>query len=245
MSDKAIVIKELHKIYKGGFEALKGINIEIKKGEFFGLLGPNGASKTTMINILTGLSIKTSGSVSVFGKDVVEDYMKTRSVIGVSSQEFNIDEYFSVYKTLWYQAGYYGIPENKRSKLIDEVLEIMSLMDKKYTAVHHLSGGMKRRLMLAKAVIHKPKILILDEPTAGVDLSQRYDLWNYLRKLKKEGVTILLTTHYIEEAEKLCERVAILNYGKVVSIGRTKTLLNKSGKEKLEDLFVEVTKDGK
>ena len=213
----AITIKGLKKTYNG-VEALKGINFSIKEGEFFALLGPNGAGKTTTINILTGLTNKTSGEVLLFGKDVVKDYKEARALIGLVPQEFNFDRFETVYNILSYNAGYFGIPQKERPAKIKKVLEQLNLWDKKDAQAQELSGGMKRKLMIARALIHEPRIIILDEPTAGVDVETRKAMWRYFKKLNKEGVTILLTTHYIEEAEELCERVAIINKGQIVAL---------------------------
>lgn len=221
----AIEIQSLKKTYDTGEEALKGINLIIPKGSFFGLLGPNGAGKTTTIGILTGLVNKTSGNAKILGFDVVKDYKKTRKSIGLSPQEINLDVFFSIKKILMFQAGYYGIPKNIADKKVDEVLKKLGLFHKKDETPRQLSGGMKRRVQIAKALVHGPPILILDEPTAGVDIELRHMLWDYLRLLNNEGKTILLTTHYIEEAEKLCDEIAIINNGQIIKQGDTKSII--------------------
>ena len=238
---EAIAIKELKKRYPNS-DALKGITFSIKKGEFFGLLGPNGAGKTTTINILTGLCNKTGGEVLLFGKDVVKDYQEARALIGLVPQEFNFDIFEKVYNILYFNAGYFRIPRKERKKRIEQVLKNLKLWDKRNEQARHLSGGMKRKLMIARALIHKPKILILDEPTAGVDVETRKAMWKYFKDLNKQGTTILLTTHYIEEAEALCERIGIINHGKIVKLDKTENLLQiLEGNVKLEDVFLHLT----
>ncbi len=209
----AIEIRNLHKSYDDT-AALCGIDLTIKPGEFYGLLGPNGAGKTTTIGIITGLVKLESGSVSVFGKDIITDYRFTRSRIGVSPQEFTSDWFFSIEKLLIFQAGYYGIPKKDALPRVEEVMKKLGLYEKREEKIRFLSGGMKRRFMIAKSLVNDPDILILDEPTAGVDVELRRMLWEYLNELHGKGKTILLTTHYIEEAEKLCERVSIINDGR-------------------------------
>ncbi len=232
MSKIAIKINSLKKSYNG-VEALKGIDIEIPKGEFFGLLGPNGAGKTTTINILTGLVFKDNGTCLVFGQDTINNYRYTRSKIGIAAQELSVDWFFTIEKLLYFQAGYYGITAEKAKNTIDELLNRLGLDKKKHSRLRHLSGGMKRRFQIAKALVHDPDILILDEPTAGVDVELRHDLWKYLRELNESGKTILLTTHYIEEAELLCEKVAIIDEGKILKKGSPKRLTNQYGKSKV------------
>ena len=229
MSTYAIEIDGLTKSYDGNVHALDGVDIKIKKGEFFGLLGPNGAGKTTTINILTGLVFKDSGSAKVFGKDTVEHFRYTRSKIGIAAQEFSVDWFFPIEKLLYYQAGYYGIKRNEAAPMIDELLERLGLTKKRGSRLRQLSGGMKRRFQIAKALVHDPDIIILDEPTAGVDVELRRDLWQYLRDLHKAGKTILLTTHYIEEAELLCENVAIIDEGIILKEGNPKSLTRELG----------------
>ena len=228
MSSPAIEIKGLTKSY-GNVHALNGVDIKINEGEFFGLLGPNGAGKTTTINILTGLVFRDKGSTEVFGKDTVNDYRFTRSKIGIAAQEFSVDWFFPIEKLLFFQAGYYGIRKKDAKPTIDKLLARLGLEKKKDARLRQLSGGMKRRFQLAKALVHDPDIIILDEPTAGVDVELRRDLWQYLRDLHSKGKTILLTTHYIEEAELLCENVAIIDEGKILKEGPPKILTQKLG----------------
>ena len=228
MGTPAIDIEGLTKSY-GELKALNGVNISIKKGEFFGLLGPNGAGKTTTINILTGLVFKESGSTKVFGKDTIKDFRYTRSKIGIAAQEFSVDWFFPIEKLLFFQAGYYGIKPKDAKPLVDSLLNRLGLSSKRNSRLRHLSGGMKRRFQIAKALVHDPEILILDEPTAGVDVELRRDLWKYLQDLHSRGKTILLTTHYIEEAELLCENVAIIDNGKILKMGAPKELTRELG----------------
>ena len=228
MPSPAIEIKGLTKSY-GNVHALNGVDIKINEGEFFGLLGPNGAGKTTTINILTGLVFRDKGSIEVFGKDTVNDYRFTRSKIGIAAQEFSVDWFFPIEKLLFFQAGYYGIRKKDAKPTIDKLLARLGLEKKKDARLRQLSGGMKRRFQLAKALVHDPDIIILDEPTAGVDVELRRDLWKYLRDLHYKGKTILLTTHYIVEAELLCENVAIIDEGKILKEGPPKILTQELG----------------
>lgn len=239
----ALEIKDLQKYYASGTHALKGLNLEIKTGEFFALLGPNGSGKSTLINTIAGATKKTSGLVKIAGIDIDHNREETKFLIGVVPQEISIDWFFNVNEALEIQSGYYGIRNNQ--KYIDEVLEKLGLADKKYSKTRALSGGMKRRLLIAKALIHKPKILILDEPTAGVDVELRRQLWDYMKELNRNGLTILLTTHYIEEAESLCKRTAIINKGKLVALEDTKKLIADHNKASLEDVFVQLTSETK
>ena len=229
MSKTAIQITGLKKSYNNT-PALKGVDIEISKGEFFGLLGPNGAGKTTTINILTGLVFKDAGTCLVFEKDIVKDYRYTRSKIGIAAQELSVDWFFTIEKLLYFQAGYYGISTKKANTKVNELLERLGLDKKRDSRLRQLSGGMKRRFQIAKALVHDPDILILDEPTAGVDVELRHDLWKYLKELHKKGKTILLTTHYIEEAELLCDNVAIIDEGTILKEGSPKQLTKELGK---------------
>ena len=228
MSKPAIYIEDLTKSYED-VHALKGVDISIKKGEFFGLLGPNGAGKTTTINILTGLVFKNTGITEIFGKDTVRDFRFTRSKIGIAAQELSVDWFFTIEKLLYFQAGYYGIPSIKAKPRIDDLLERLGLSKKRNSRLRQLSGGMKRRFQLAKALVHDPEILILDEPTAGVDVELRRDLWKYLKDLHSNGKTILLTTHYIEEAELLCENIGIIHDGRILKEGSPKSLIQELG----------------
>ena len=221
----AIEIQSLKKTYDTGEEALKGIDLIIPEGSFFGLLGPNGAGKTTTIGILTGLVKKSSGSARIMNYDVVKEYKNARRSIGLSPQEINLDVFFTIRQILNFQAGYYGMPSKIASKRVDAILKKLNIYDKRNNTARHLSGGMKRRVQIAKALIHDPPILILDEPTAGVDIELRHMLWDYLTLLNKEGKTILLTTHYIEEAEKLCDQVAIINEGVIIKQGNTSSII--------------------
>ncbi len=228
MSQPAIHIKGLTKSY-GDVTALRGVDMTIKQGEFFGLLGPNGAGKTTIINILTGLIFRDKGITEVFGKDTVKDFRFTRSKIGIAAQELSVDWFFPIEKLLYFQAGYYGLTTQKAKPKIDDLLERLGLSGKRDSRLRQLSGGMKRRFQLAKALVHDPDIIILDEPTAGVDVELRRSLWQYLRDLHSQGRTILLTTHYIEEAELLCENVAIIDEGKILKEGSPKDLTRELG----------------
>jgi len=228
----AISIKNLVKNYDGT-EAVNNISFEIKQGEFFGFLGPNGAGKTSTINAITGIANFNSGRIEVFGEDVVKDYRKARSFIGLSPQEFNFDPFLSVQQILVYQGGYYGIPKAECTVRAEELMKLFGIYEKRNATFRALSGGLKRRLTIARALIHKPKILILDEPTAGVDVELRHYLWDLLKKLNKEGTTILLTTHYIEEAERLCDRICILNKGKIVEIDDKKELIKRFAKSQI------------
>ena len=225
----AIEIQNLKKDY-GDTTALKDVNITIKDGEFFGLLGPNGAGKTTTINILTGLVRKNEGVAKIFGKDIISDYRFTRAQVGISAQDFTQDWFFPLDKLLYFQAGYYGITKDKAKDKVDELLSRLGLEEKTNSRLRQLSGGMRRRFQIAKALVHDPKILILDEPTAGVDVELRHELWKYFKELHTAGKTILLTTHYIEEAEMLCDKVAIIDKGKVIKEGSPKSLTSQSGK---------------
>jgi len=244
MSD-AISVKDLVKNYPD-VEALKGVSLNIKEGEFFGLLGPNGAGKTTIIQILTGLCNKTSGEVHLFDKDVYKDYQEARALIGLVPQEFNFDIFEKVYNILYFNAGFFWIPKKDREEIIKKVLTDLGLWEKKDAQARQLSGGMKRKLMIARALIHKPKILILDEPTAGVDVETRKTMWKYFQKLNDEGTTILLTTHYLEEAEALCKRIAIINKGKIIKLDTTENLLKSHGKNAtLEEVFIHLTTNDK
>ena len=229
----AIEIRDLRKSYDDTV-ALQGIDLTIEPGEFYGLLGPNGAGKTTTIGLITGLVRMEKGSISVFGKDIIRDYRFTRSKIGLSPQEFTSDWFFSIERLLIFQAGYYGIPKKEAEPRVIELLEKFGLAEKRETKMRQLSGGMKRRFQIAKALVNDPDILILDEPTAGVDVELRHMLWDLLRELHQQGKTILLTTHYIEEAEQLCKHVSIINDGFIVSEGTPQELISSLGKGVVE-----------
>lgn len=231
----AVEIKDLHKSYKKTKKspeklALRGVNLEIKKGSFFGLLGPNGAGKSTIINILAGLVNKTSGSVKICGIDIDENSKASKFKIGIVPQELVIDPFFNVRETLEIYAGYFGLKRSQRRT--DEIIEALGLKDKALATPRSLSGGMRRRLLVAKALVHNPEILVLDEPTAGVDVELRTQLWNYVKKLNQAGTTIILTTHYLEEAEELCDEIAVINHGKVIACDKKENLMQiLSGKE--------------
>ncbi len=229
----AIEIHNLQKSY-GDTIALRGINLNIEPGAFHGLLGPNGAGKTTTIGIITGLVKLQEGNISVFGKDIIKDFRFTRSKIGVSPQEFTSDWFFSIERLLVFQAGYYGIAKEKAIPKVEKIMKKLGLYEKRSKKIKSLSGGMKRRFMIAKSLVNNPDILILDEPTAGVDVELRHMLWDYLKELHSDGKTILLTTHYIEEAEKLCEKVSIIDDGKIVTEGAPLELVRNLGQGKIE-----------
>ena len=219
----AIEIRNLTKVYKGGKRALDGIDLTIARGQIYGLLGPNGAGKSTTINILAGMVNKTSGSARIWGFDTDENPRNAKNSIGIVPQEIVFDPFFTPYETLENQAGFYGVPKDRRRSM--ELLRAVHLEDKAHAYARTLSGGMKRRLLVAKAMVHAPPILVLDEPTAGVDVQLRQQLWAYVRELNAMGVTIVLTTHYLEEAEELCDRIAIINHGKVITDKPTRELL--------------------
>lgn len=222
----AIEINDLRKSYED-VTALNGISLEVPEGAFFGLLGPNGAGKTTFINILVGLARATGGSARVFGHNVESDYRQARDKIGLAPQEFNVDRFFPIREVLEHKAGYHGVPDSTAQDRAESVLKRVGIYDKRNTRFDWLSGGMKRRFMLARALITDPDLLILDEPTAGVDVQLRHDLWETIIDLNEQGTTILLTTHYIEEAERLCDEVAILDAGQVVDVASPSTLINR------------------
>ena len=222
---KAIVFNKVKKNF-GKLEALKGIDLTIDEGEFFALLGPNGAGKSTLINILAGLMKPTSGSVKVMGHDVIVDYQNARRSLGVVPQELVFDPFFNVREMLRFQAGYFG-KGRENDDWIDEVIEGLDLQDKANTNMRMLSGGMKRRALIAQALVHKPPVIVLDEPTAGVDVELRKKLWQFIKKLNQKGHIIVLTTHYLEEAETLCSRVAMMDQGKVVALDKTRNLLKR------------------
>lgn len=232
MKEKAISVKNLVKHYNG-LEALKGISFDIEEGEFFGYLGPNGAGKTTTINSIIGLANFNSGSVKVFGKDVVKDYLETRKSIGFSQQELFFDPVLNVRQILQFQGGYFGMKGEALESRVEELLKFFNLKSKEKTWFKPLSGGMKRKLQIAKALVHEPKLLVLDEPTAGVDVELRHTLWKYLTKINKQGMTIMLTTHYIEEAEKLCDKIGIISQGKIKALEDKEKLLTNLSKPKV------------
>jgi ABC-2 type transport system ATP-binding protein len=234
----ALQIEELAKRYPTGVEALRGVSLEIAPGELFGLLGPNGAGKSTLIHCATGLAQPTGGAIRIFGHDAIGDYGPARQAVGLAPQEPNLDWFLTVEETLDYHAGYFGMPKRDRRERTRELLETFSLTEKRDERTRTLSGGMKRRLILARALMHRPRLLILDEPTAGVDIELRLELWHYVQRINQEGTTILLTTHYLEEAEQLCDRIAFINEGKIVGEGTSAQLAAKYGVANLEDAYL-------
>lgn len=228
---KALSIQHLSKVYDNGFNALDGINLDVEQGDFFALLGPNGAGKSTTIGIITSLVTKTSGNVSVFGIDLDTDAEQAKTYLGLVPQEFNFNGFEQVKNILISQAGYYGMPVHEAEPRADELLKKLGLWEKRSTPSRALSGGMKRRLMIARALVHRPKLLILDEPTAGVDIELRRSMWQFLQEINAQGTTIILTTHYLEEAENLCRNIAIIDQGKIVENTDMKSLLNRLDKE--------------
>jgi ABC-2 type transport system ATP-binding protein len=231
MSENQIVIENLSKTYDNGFSALKKVNLNIKKGEIFAMLGPNGAGKTSLISIICGIVTPTSGKVTVDGFDIIENYRDTRSRIGLVPQELTLESFETVFNNVSYTRGLYGKAPNPTH--IEKILKDLSLWDKKDQRLRQLSGGMKRRVLIAKALSHEPSILFLDEPTAGVDVALRQDMWKVVEALRKTGVTIILTTHYIEEAEAIADRVGVINQGEIIIVDQTKELLKKMGHKKL------------
>lgn len=242
MNTPALAIKNLTKKF-GESIAVDNISFEIKQGEFFGFLGPNGAGKTTTIKCVTGISTITQGSIKTFGIDVVSEYREARKRIGLAPQEFNIDIFATPYDILYYIGGFYGLRFAERERRIKEVLDRFELTAHAKKPFQALSGGLKRRVMIARAMIHDPDLLILDEPTAGVDVELRHDLWKYLQEINKAGKTILLTSHYLEEVEILCNRIAIISKGKIAAIGDKSEFVG-DGK-RLEQTYLEITKNGK
>lgn len=228
---KALSIQNLTKVYSNGFEALKGIDLDVKQGDFFALLGPNGAGKSTTIGIISSLVTKSSGRIQVFDVDTDIDAEAAKSYIGLVPQEFNFNGFEQVKHILVSQAGYYGIPANLAEPRADELLKQLGLWEKRHTPARALSGGMKRRLMIARALVHKPQLLILDEPTAGVDIELRRSMWTFLQAINAQGTTIILTTHYLEEAENLCRNIAIIDKGSIIENTDMKSLLNRLDKE--------------
>ena len=236
----ALRITDLIKRYDTGVEALRRVSLEIEQGEFFGLLGPNGAGKSTLIHCTTGLAQPTSGAIEVFGHDAITNYAEARLAVGLAAQELNLDWFLTVEESLDYHGGYFGMPRKERQGRAAELLETFSLIDKRDERTRTLSGGMKRRLVLARALMHRPRLLILDEPTAGVDVELRLELWHYVQRINAEGTTILLTTHYIEEAEQLCDRIAFINHGQIVAQGTSPELASEYGVVSLEDAYLEL-----
>ena len=231
MSDNQIAIKDLSKVYDNSFNALKKISLKVKQGEILALLGPNGAGKTTLISIICGIVTPSSGTVNVDGFDIIKDYRETRSRIGMVPQELNLESFETVFDTVSYSRGLYGKPP--KPEHIEKILKDLSLWDKKDQRLKQLSGGMKRRVLIAKALSHEPKILFLDEPTAGVDVELRKEMWKVVDSLRKTGVTIILTTHYIEEAEAIADRIGVINQGEIILVEEKKELLKKMGQKTL------------
>ena len=241
MIDNQIIINDLSKVYDNGFTALKNINLNIKKGEIFAMLGPNGAGKTTLISIICGIVSPSSGKITVDNFDIINDYRETRSRIGLVPQELSLEQFETVFNNVSYSRGLYG--KKPDPSHIEKILKQLSLWDKKDQRLRQLSGGMKRRVLIAKALSHEPSILFLDEPTAGVDVELRQDMWKIVEELRATGVTIILTTHYIEEAEAIADRVGVINQGEIIVVEDTKELLKKMGHKKLTvDLQEEISK---
>ncbi len=227
----ALIIENLEKTYAGGFQALKGISLTVEPGDFFALLGPNGAGKSTTIGILCSLVRKSAGKVKVFGIDIDEDFSAAKREIGVVPQEFNFNQFENVLDIVVNQAGYYGLSQTLAYERAEKYLTKLGLWEKRNQASRNLSGGMKRRLMIARALVHEPRLLILDEPTAGVDIELRRSMWDFLKEINAAGTTIILTTHYLEEAESLCRNIAIINHGEIVQKTSVKALLKQLNKE--------------
>ncbi len=236
----ALEITGLSKRYSTGVEALKNVSLDIAEGEFFGLLGPNGAGKSTLIHCTTGLAVPTSGEIRIFEQDAIHDYADARAAVGLAPQELNLDFFLTLEESLDYHGGYFGMPKKERRERTKELLETFSLTEKRNDRTRTLSGGMKRRLILARALMHRPKLLILDEPTAGVDVELRLELWHYVQEINKQGTTILLTTHYLEEADQLCDRIAFINEGQIVAEGSSEELAARYGVSSLEDAYLEL-----
>ena len=234
-----VSIRGVQKRY-GSLAALAGIDLEIQAGEIFGLLGPNGAGKTTLIGVICGLVRATAGQVLVLGKDVVHDYRFTRRAVGLVPQEINFDPFFTVEETLRIQAGYFGV--ELAEERLTEILAALDLTAKRRANTRSLSGGMKRRLLIGKALVHEPRVLFLDEPTAGVDVELRQSLWRYVRQLRSRGTTIVLTTHYLEEAEELADRIGLIHRGRLVLVEEKEKLLARHGGRRLQDVYVDIVR---
>ena len=226
IKNNEINIHNIKKVYQDGFQALKGISLSIKQGSFYGLLGPNGAGKSTLIGILCGLVNKSDGHISILGFDHDKEAQQCRQLIGIVPQEFNFNIFESCLQIVCNHAGYYGVPYKKAKPLAEKLMKKLGIYDKRHRPAGQLSGGQKRRLMIVRALVHQPKVLILDEPTAGVDIALRHTMWHFLSELNQEGLTIILTTHYLEEAEKLCDQLAIIHQGQVLAEGKTQNLLD-------------------
>ena len=239
----AVSVTNLRKQYKNGVEALKGISLTVAEGDFFALLGPNGAGKTTLISILCGLAVKTSGEAKIFDYEIDAEPEKAKTYIGLVPQEFNFNIFEKVLDIVVNQAGYYGIPRGQALEVAKKVLTNLGLWEKRGETAQKLSGGMKRRLLIARALMHSPRLLILDEPTAGVDVELRRSMWEYLRRINAEGTTIILTTHYLEEAEQLCRNIAVINKGEIVANESMESLKKRHNDKKLEDIFLEMIED--
>jgi ABC-2 type transport system ATP-binding protein len=237
---EAIEVRNLRKTYEGGTEALKGVTLSVEEGDFFALLGPNGAGKTTLINIIMGLVTKSGGEARVFDASVDTEASKAKTYIGLVPQEFNFNIFEKVEDIIVTQAGYYGTPRADALRDAEPILTALGLWEKRRDTSQSLSGGMKRRLMIARALIHKPKLLILDEPTAGVDVELRRSMWGFLREMNQNGTTIILTTHYLEEAEQLCRNVAVINNGQILLHEPMDALLKRHGGEKLEEIYLDL-----
>jgi len=233
-------ITDLVKRYPTGTEALRDVSLNIETGEFFGLLGPNGAGKSTLIHCSTGLAQPTSGSIRIFGNDAIDHYEEARLAVGLAPHDLNLDWFLTAEETLDYHGGYFGMPKRERRERTKELLKTFSLTEKRDDRTRTLSGGMKRRLILARALMHRPRLLILDEPTAGVDVELRLELWRYVQQINEEGTTILLTTHYLEEAERLCDRTAFIYDGQIVARGTSSELASEYGVSSLEDAYLEL-----
>jgi ABC-2 type transport system ATP-binding protein len=236
----ALRIRDLVKRYPTGTEALRGVDLDVAAGELFGLLGPNGAGKSTLIHCTTGLARPTSGTIEVFGHDAIDHAGPARAAVGLAPQDLNLDWFLTVEETLDYHGGYFGMSRRERRERSRELLDTFSLNEKRDERTRTLSGGMKRRLILARALMHRPRLLILDEPTAGVDVELRLELWHYVQKVREEGTTILLTTHYLEEAEQLCDRIAFIAEGTIVAEGTSAALAAQFGVAGLEDAYLEL-----
>ena len=244
MAENMLEIKDLVKVYgkgKNAKRAVDGISLSIPKGSFYGLLGPNGAGKSTTIHCITGIAQPTEGQILVDGTDVVKDYRNARTKVGLSPQEFNVDIFSTPRQLMDYMGGYYGIPKAERHERINELIDRFDLEQHADIGFQKLSGGLKRRAMLGRALIHTPDLLILDEPTAGVDVEQRHDLWEYLKEMNARGKTIILTSHYLEEIQYLCNEIAIINHGRIVAEG-TKEEFMKDGKS-VEETYLQITRD--
>jgi ABC-2 type transport system ATP-binding protein len=239
----ALRIERLKKTYSNGQRALDAVSLEVPAGRIFGLLGPNGAGKTTLINSVVSLARPDSGKVEVFGRDAYREFREARRMIGVSPQEINLDKFLTVEETLLYHAGYYGVEKKKAKERANELLERFALTGKRKDRVNTLSGGMKRRVLFARALMHDPKLLFLDEPTAGVDVELRYSLWAYIRELNHGGLTILLTTHYLEEAEELCEEIALITGGRIAAQDTSAGLKEMYGARSIEEVYLKVVGD--